>query len=440
MNILVVYSNHAYPIRATIEDHLYSFRRYLNHRCHYLNLAVGTVPSYILRAHFDLVVYHTTFLSSRWSPALFAEQREKAAPLKRLGGVRAALPQDEFIHTDLLCDFINDFGVDVVFSVAPESEWPKIYPTVDRRRVRFRTVLTGYLDDRTVRRVRRLAGEVAERDIDVGYRSWHAAPWLGRHGLLKVSIVDLFRRAAPEAGLKLDLSTDEKDTFLGDDWYRFLLRCKYTIGVEGGASILDRDGAIKRRTEQYLAARPGASFEEVEAACFPGLDGSFNLVALSPRHLEACLTKTGQVLVEGGYNGALRAGRHYVELKRDFSNIEAVLDAMKDDDLRKRMVETAYRDVVESGQYSYRNFVAFILQESLAGRARERESAGSPLLGLPVFCLMWLTDTYVWFYQSYVSPVRSKLRIRTRAHEVAVRVLPEPVLVWLRRLRRARGV
>ena len=46
---------------------------------------------------------------------------------------------------DLLCDLINDLGVDYVFSVAPESEWPKLYRTVDFRRVRFEA-LTGYLD------------------------------------------------------------------------------------------------------------------------------------------------------------------------------------------------------------------------------------------------------------------------------------------------------
>ncbi|MDQ3917750.1 MAG: hypothetical protein M3348_04680, partial [Acidobacteriota bacterium] len=321
MNILVVYCVHAYPMRAAIEDHLYSFRRYSKHRWHYLNLAARPVPSYLSRANFDLIIFHTTFLSERWSPPLFEEMCRKAAPLKQLSAVKAALPQDEFIHTDLLCDFINEFGVGLVFSVAFASEWPKIYAGVKGRDVKFYNVLTGYLEDHTIRKIKKLAESVSERPIDIGYRAWRAAPWLGRHGLLKVKVAELFKEKAPQAQLTVDISTDDKDTLLGDEWYRFLLRCKYTIGVEGGSSILDRDGAIKKRTEEYLAEHPQASFEEVEAACFPGLDGSLYFPPLSPRHLEACATRTCQVLVEGRYNGVLEAGRHYIELKKDFGNI-----------------------------------------------------------------------------------------------------------------------
>ncbi|MDQ3919765.1 MAG: hypothetical protein M3348_14960, partial [Acidobacteriota bacterium] len=322
MNILIVYYyKHEYPPRAATIDHIYSFRRYAGHRCFYLNLAFRKVPGYLKEIDFDLVIYHTHFLAARWSRELFAELCERARPLKGLGRARVALPQDEFIHTDLLCDFIREFGVGLVFSAAFASEWPKIYAGLDGAGVCFRTVLTGYLDERTVRRVGRLARRAPARDIDVGYRAWHAAPWLGRHGQLKVRVAEELRKAARGRPLRLDLSTGQGDTLLGDEWHRFLLRCRYTIGAEGGASVLDRDGSLKRRTEEYLAEHPQASFEEVEAACFPGLDGFLNLMALSPRHLEACATRTCQVLVEGRYNGVLEAGRHYIELKKDFGNI-----------------------------------------------------------------------------------------------------------------------
>src|ERR1041385_892482 len=342
LNVLVVYSNHAYPIRATKEGHFFSFRRYSQNRCHYFNAGVRDVPAYTLRANFDLVIFRTTFLSSRWAPEMFAELRRKVDRLKGLDAVKIALPQDEFIYTDALSDFINEFQIDAVFSVAPESEWEKIYARVDRRKVKFYRVLTGYLDERTIQRINKLAGAVTDRPIDVGYRAWHAAPWLGRHGLLKVKIVHLFRAKAPAYEMNIDVSTDERDTLLGDDWFRFLLRCKYTIGVEGGASILDRDGAIKKRTEDYLAAHPHANFAEVEQACFPDVDGSLNLMAVSPRHLEACVTKTCQVLIEGDYNGLLRPHEHYLELKKDFSNIDCLLQTLKSDQLREGMTERAY--------------------------------------------------------------------------------------------------
>src|SRR2546426_8269821 len=214
MNILILYANPSYPMRTAVEDLIYSFRRYSEHKCFYANLVPRPLPSYLYRVGFDLVIFHTTFLSYRWTPKLFAMVREKAEPLKHIDAVKIALPQDEFIHTDILCDFINDFGVNYVFSVAPESEWEKIYASVDRQKVNFHRILTGYLDERTIRRVKNIARSVTERPIDVGYRAWHAAPWLGRHGLLKVKILDLFREKAPQAHLTIDVSTEEKDTLL----------------------------------------------------------------------------------------------------------------------------------------------------------------------------------------------------------------------------------
>src|SRR5207253_10653553 len=116
---------------------------------------------------------------------------------KHLNAVKAVLPQDEFLNTDLLCEFINEFGIDCVFSVAPESEWPTIYPNVDRRKVKFVNVLTGYLDEATVGRINRLNAANQTRTIDVGYRALREAAALGRHGLLKSQICDLFAEHAP---------------------------------------------------------------------------------------------------------------------------------------------------------------------------------------------------------------------------------------------------
>src|ERR1043165_8986605 len=361
MNILVLYNCEELPLRATVRDHLYSLRRYSPHRCFYLNVMVQGVPWYIGKVRFDLIVFHTIFLSARWSLDGFRHLLGKARALKHVDAVKVAVPQDEFIHTDVLCDFINEFKIECVFSAASEPDRRKIYAGVAPGAVRFFQVLTGYLDDETVRRVNRLAESAPARTVDVGYRAWRSEPWLGRHGLLKSEIAELFQREAPRKGLVTDISTRGEDTFLGDAWYEFLLRCKYMIGVEGGASILDRDGAIKRRTEEYLARHPGAGFEEVEANCFPNLDGSLRLFAISPRHLEACSTRTCQVLVEGGYNGILKPGLHYIELRRDLGNLEEVLETMRRDEAREEIVERAYRDVVASGRYSYRSFVELVL-------------------------------------------------------------------------------
>ncbi len=129
------------------------------------------------------------------------------------------------------------------------------------------------------------------------------------------------------------------------------------------------------RTERYLDEHPDASFEEVEAACFPGEDGKLQLFAISPRHLEACATRTCQVLVEGEYSGVLRAGEHYIPIAKDLSNVEEVLDIVQSDSERERITDNAYRDVVASGDYTYRGLVEQVEGESGLSDARRPAAA-----------------------------------------------------------------
>jgi len=388
------------------------------------------------KLHWDLIIFHTFFLSSRWARELFIKNTQKIRCLKNSDAVKVVLPQDEFLNMDLVCDFINEFDVDRVFSVAPESEWPLIYRTVDSQKVKFHRVLTGYLDDVAVKKVKRLAGDTPERSIDIGYRTHRIAFWLGRHGLKKETIADVFQSKAPEKGLVVDISNRIEDTIPGDDWYRFLLRCKYQIGIEGGASVLDWDGTYRKKTEEYLTQHPNATLEEVERACFPGVDGSLRLFALSPRHLEACLTKTCQILVEGDYNGVLIPGKHYIPLKSDFSNIDAVLEIISNDEVREEMTERAWQDIVESGKFTYRTFVDSVINTSLAHVAHKPRSVQSAIWSFAIYHWMPLEEKLSWVYVAlYVRLLRLYKRIlRDTLLRCVARILPKPLRNLLRGL------
>lgn len=388
MNTLVVYGLLQYPLRSTISDHLYSFREYGKGRHFYLNLAARRAPRYLHKIPFDTVIFHHTLTGQRMAPSLLRWQLRRAKALDGLGRTRIAMVQDECVYTDAIDEFIGEYDIDRVFSVAPPSEWEKIYPQARARGVHFSQNLTGYLSPQTVERIDRIVEQTPERPIDIGYRAWGGLVSFGRHGLLRTQLEEAFRSAAAERGLRADLSTDLADTLHGDDWFRFLASCRYVIGAEGGATVLDPDGSIMKRTEAYLAEHPDADFEEVEEACFPGEDGRLQLFAASPRHLEACATRTCQVLVEGDYSGVLEAGKHYIEIKKDLSNIPEVLDQMQDDALREQIADNAYRDVVASGRYSYARLVEQVedaAAEELAGkgdppRLLEREANVDDLL------------------------------------------------------------
>ena len=368
-DILVLYRTLEYPMRATISDHLFSFRRYANARCLYVNVASQSIPRSLATHPFDLIIFHTTLLSSRVRHERFLRLIAQLEFLAEGNAVRIALPQDEHIHTTILSEFVNRLAVDHVFSVAPEETWPMIYRDVDTSKVALHRVLTGYLEPRTLERIDRLAAaSTEERPTDVGYRAHGVRYNLGRHGHLKIKIACAFTDAAHGLDLHNDISTKYEDTFLGDSWYRFLLRCRYVLGIEGGASLHDPEGRIGQCIQTYLAENPQSSFEEVEEACFLGLDGAFPLYALSPRHLEAAATRTGQLLVEGDYNGILEPGTHFVSIKKDLSNLDEAIAATADEPMRRRMVSCAYDDVARSGRYTYDRFVDFVVRTALPTR------------------------------------------------------------------------
>jgi hypothetical protein len=393
LNILIVYVMNKYPLRATLWDHLYCYRQYSDDHCFYLNLSVRSVPWYLHHVKFDLIIFDTLFLANRIKPEWFDPVLEKARALKNFPAVKVALPQDEHSHSRGVTDFFSEFGVETVFSVGAETQWSKLYPEVDFDRVKFFRVLTGYLSGHTVRRLSKLGNAATPRDITVGYRTWQPGPWLGRHGLLRKRIGDVFLAQAARRGFTHDISTEARDVLWGDDWFRFLLRCKYAIGVEGGSSVFDEDGSVQQSVEAYQRAHPDAGFEEIEKACFPGLDGSLNYVALSPRHLECCATRTCQVLIEGDYNGILQPGKHYLELKRDFSNLEQVMDQMSNDNVRSEITERAYRDIVASGNYTYRHLVDTVVNNSLPGRDKISDQS---LTAAAIYYWMRVSEAFSW--------------------------------------------
>jgi hypothetical protein len=366
-NILVVAGEMVYPLRASIRDLIYSFKYDQDCNAFFYFTEQGPFPDYLKKIDLDLVVFTDTWAGERWKGKAHVEKfvYKPLEYLSTLNVTKVVHPQDEWIHTDLLNEMIDHFNITHVFSCAAESEWKKIYK-LDHTNVKFIQVLTGYLEDHTVRKIASIVKRT-KRTIDIGYRAFKAPPWLGAHGFLKTKIAEVFKDQAPKNGFTIDISTEEKDTISGDKWFDFLASCRYFIGVEGGSTIIDPEGEIWRNGKAYQKQYPNASFEEFEKNCFPGMNGNLDLIAISPRHLEACAAKTCQVLIEGNYNGVLKAGTHFIELKKDFSNLDEVFRRMKDSKLMEQIVENAYKDIVLSGKYSYKSYTQLVIENALGG-------------------------------------------------------------------------
>ena len=228
--------------------------------------------------------------------------------------MRAALPQDEFLRSDQLSTRSSATRRSTSCSRSRRRPSGRRSTPASTATRALRTVLTGYLDEARWRASSdpREEARAARRRL---LPRLPAPPYLGRHGMLKTAIADVGPRRGARPRPGVDVSTRAEDTLYGDDWFR-LLAAAATPSASRAArasSIATARSALRpRRTSPTTRAR----LREFEAACFPGRDGELSLFAISPRHLEACATRTGQILVEGGYSGVLEAGVHYLALER----------------------------------------------------------------------------------------------------------------------------
>ena len=279
-NILLV-SVREPSMRATSQEHLFSFRRFSEDNVYYSTCPDG-VPNYVRRIPFDLVVFHTFFLTNHWrGPDAFRLLMARASPLKGIPAMKVMLPQDEFIHSDLLAAFIRDFSIGHVFSVAPAAEWKAIYRGTDFERVAFHNVLTGYFDEERLSSIAAIGQDSRKRPIDIGYRTAGKPRPGSAVTATSSSRSQRSSSGAPRRGPRDGHLHAGGGCHPGRCLVRISARCKYT-SASRAEQASSTDGSIRHRTEAHLSGRPEASFDEVERACFRASTGRFAFMPSLP--------------------------------------------------------------------------------------------------------------------------------------------------------------
>jgi len=356
---------------ATVTEYLDALHKFSAHNVHEISM-LHHFPSKIDLDRFDAVVTH---YSLSLGPLLYHYLgSDLVKKLKDFRGLKAAFLQDEYREIQTYWKHINELGIDVLFSCVPENEISKVYPVEKVPHLLVVNVLTGYVPEQLLKQS---VLPVSERSIDVGYRSRQMPFWLGRLGHEKWFIAQEFERRASSINLNLDLSTQEGERLYGDAWTNFVASCRAVIGVESGASIIDFDGKLETQVDDYVAANPKATFEEVSEKILSPYEGSLKLHQISPRCFEAAALRTPMVLFEGEYSGVLKPGRHFIVLKKDFSNFGDVVSRLRDHAFLQAMADRTYEEVAMDPRWSYRSFVQRVdiaLQDALDDCVQVRAS------------------------------------------------------------------
>jgi hypothetical protein len=331
------------------------------------------LPSDLQLERYDGLLIHCTVAYSPSNLRSLDQSMKKS--IRDYRGLKILMKQDEHYRTHETVDYISSRSFDIVLTVVDRSAIEDFYPSAKMPKgLSFHYALTGYVSDQMLKQQH---PKLADRPIDIGYRGSIQGWQLGRLGYEKREIGDRFVEVCRRFGLTSDISSRWEDRFFGQKWFRFLGSVRAVLGVESGSSIADFDGSLEEKCALFLKQHPDASFEKLEAELLAPYEENIFYKTISPRHFEAAATKTVQILYEGNYSGIFVPDRHYISLKRDFSNIEEVVAKFRDGPFCEALVENAHREIVANPKYHYRSFVSEVdalIRSKLESRVAFRDT------------------------------------------------------------------
>ena len=352
LKILLVYRLPLTSFASTISEHLLAFPLYSDHDVTLLNVELG-LPDKLSSRDFDVIVLHYSLfgthpfrLSDLFLDFLRSQRRTQ----------KVAFFQDEHQYCQERFDFINKFKIDVVYSLFTPENAERIYLENTTCSSVYHT-LPGYISESLIKKSDNYLIRNERRKIDVGYRSRTLAFFMGKGAQEKSEIGKIFIEKTKGTGLTCDISAREEDRLYGAKWHEFLANCKFSLGVEAGVSVVDLTGKIRLEVDQFMKENPFCDFSEVHKEVLIPHENNIFYRTISPRIFEAAAFQVCLILFPGSYSGVLKPNVHFIKLEKDFSNIEEVLDQMKDHGLVRSMVLKTYDDLIASDHYHYRNFI-----------------------------------------------------------------------------------
>jgi len=369
--LLVGYSNAATHVSTTME-YLSSIRRHSRYEVSYLHVTDDAVVEVDLN-QFDAVL--NSYCARLCFPGYVNQAYVEA--LKGFRGVRLLAVQDEYHRTGAIRQAIREIGFHAVLTCVPPEQHDFVYPKEMFPDTEFVTVLTGYvpraLKAHGLRRI-----PLGQRPVAIGYRGRENAAYYGRLGFDKYEIGRRMREICLARGIAHDIETSEETRIYGDAWHDFLGQCRTTLGTESGSNVFDFDGSLETKYREMTTKRGGTVGYEDFCQYTDPLENEIQMGQISPRIFEAAAAGTPMILFSGRYSGIVAPDEHYIELKKDFSNIDQVLDRIKHIDTLEQVADRAHRHLIQSGNYDYSRFVEIV--DALIDRNREgqaRRACGS---------------------------------------------------------------
>ncbi len=362
--LLVAYSNSTNYV-STTSEYLESIGRHSGFEVRYVHVTQGAELEFDLN-EFDAVFqsYCARLPFDNYVSDSYIEK------LKSFRGVKLLAVQDEYDNFDKLSAAVQAIGYDVLFTNTSADLTTRLYPRERFPNTEFITVLTGYVPEALeAQRVAR--APLRERPIHIGYRCRLVPAYYGRLCFEKFEIGRRMREICVARGIPHDIEWSDDKRLYGDAWYEFIGKCRTNLGSETGSNVFDLDGTVRATYDRLSAERGGpVPFEEFCVHTDP-IEVQYDIGQISPRIFEAAALRTPLILFSGRYLNIIAPDEHYIELKKDFSNVDSVLERLDDLNGLERMADRAYQRLIASDDFSYRRF-ATMVGDTVRRKADER--------------------------------------------------------------------
>lgn len=321
---------------------------YLVHNCFI------KIPNYIRDYPFDAILLMSTFMDGvvMGLDSIWMQQFEFIRTSK---AVKIAFPQDDYWFSETRDRFYVDYKIDKVFPVCPESSWPDLVPNYIKSGGCLEQGYTTYLTPHMLSH-HQFMKDLKGRKYDVVYRAKKNPAAPNRYGYIKGILGEIFTKAVTNRNdLRLDISTDPKKMFYGKSWIEFIADSRAILGSNSGSSVNLRNREVYEQLLKFQHLNPYYSSDQVECSVFNENDRQKKYTAISPRNLEAAMVGVLQILIPGDYSGFMKPYHDYVPLKEDCSNVDEILEILKDESLCLNMIQNCYNSILSQNSLNVGN-------------------------------------------------------------------------------------
>ena len=305
------------------------------------------------RFDFDTIILSSTFFDRFTELKNYKWLIKHYSFLENKNSYKIGLPQDDYWCQEIRDEWYSR-NLDMIVSVFDKKQWPILYPKSIKNGLKIIRGHTIYLTPNKFKKIEGIPFK--KRENDIVYRTVGYPFFPNKFGMMKSQIGEMMYKKH-QNDLRLDISNREKDLIFGHKWITFLSNSKAVLGSNSGSSVIVRN---HKHMRDLLAQKEKYTVSDLwtfEKDFFEKSDRGYELTDISPRNIEAAMTKTLQVLIDGEYGGILRKGEDYFALNEDLSNTEELIQLLNNQKKTEKITNSCYNRIKNSKTLNSDNLI-----------------------------------------------------------------------------------